>query len=108
LALKAPTDSSGVFSSTKPDPVVGEIFIRGNKLASSLPENVNKLFPNLLGYSVTSCRVREISRENFEGLVKLRGIYLWGNQIERISSDTFDGLMSLEVLNLGRNENSSR
>lgn len=101
MALKTPKHSSEDFFPTKTDLVMGEIFIRGNKLASSLPKNVNKLFPNLLGYSVTSCNVGEISKENFDGLLKLKGIYLWGNQIEKIASDTFDSLTSLEVLSLG-------
>lgn len=101
LALKSPANSPNSSISSRNDPVVGEMFIRGNKFVFYLPQNTNEIFPNLLGYSVTSCNVKEISNENFSGLTKLKGLYLWGNRIEKIASDTFQGLVKLEALHLG-------
>lgn len=55
-----------------------------------LPTNIGETFPNLLGLNAHNCSIKEITRENFRGLNKLRTLILANNQIETIEDDTFD------------------
>ena len=67
-----------------------------------LPIDVAKSFPNLIVYGADKTSIKEISKENFRNLRKLRSLTLMSNKIERIFSDTFEDLESLEVLWLGK------
>lgn len=71
-----------------------------NKKVEFLPIRVFQSFPNIDSYSATSCSIREISKENFEGLLDLSVISLMGNQILMILSNTFQGLPVLNFLDL--------
>jgi Leucine rich repeat len=79
----------------------GVLFWR-NKHIVFLPVEVSKAFPNLKSYEAGSCSIKTISKNNFEGLSKLKGLWLQDNQIKRISSETFEDLTSLVVLVLGK------
>lgn len=72
-----------------------------NKNIFYLPVQVGVTFPNLLGYDARNCFIKEIFKENFKGLNKLRKLWLYGNLIERITSETFEDLQALEKLWLG-------
>jgi Leucine-rich repeat (LRR) protein len=66
-----------------------------------LPVNISEAFPNLLEMTAKWCSIKSISRENFQGLVQLKKLSLYRNQLTLIHSDTFVGLRSLESVNLG-------
>lgn len=72
----------------------------GNGKILFLPIDIDLKFPNLQGYGAERCSIKEISKRNFKGLHKLKGLYLHSNQITKISSDTFSDLKVLEYLGL--------
>lgn len=86
------------------DESVAGIWFRLNKKIFFLPEKVDEIFPNLIGYVAEYCSIIEVSKKNFRNLFKLRGLWLQGNQIEVINSDTFEDLTSLERLYLNTNK----
>lgn len=67
-----------------------------------LPVKVHLNFPNLEEYVAYYCDIEEVSKENFQNLLKLKSINLHGNKLETIESDTFDGLTNLEYIGLGK------
>ena len=91
--------SSGVEIANK-DESVGGLWFKSNKKIFNLPENVNKKFPNLIGYDAEKCSLSAITKSNFVGLKSLRSLDLEDNQIRKISFDTFEDLYSLERLDL--------
>lgn len=66
-----------------------------------LPIQVHLTFPNIEDYVAYYCDIVEVSKANFENLIKLKTIYLNGNKIEIIGSDTFYGLVNLNYIGLG-------
>jgi Leucine-rich repeat (LRR) protein len=77
---------------------VGGLILSQNKYVCHLPESVDKSFPNLMFYAADNVQINNISKLNFEGLNKLRRLFLSYNQIENITTDTFEDLVALEVL----------
>lgn len=73
-----------------------------NKNIFHLPDNVAGSFPNLEEYNADFCSLIEITKRNFNGLVRLKELSLYKNQIENIADDTFEGLVALENLWLGK------
>lgn len=67
-----------------------------------LPIGVVEIYPELAFYSAGLCSIKEISRDNFIGLSKLRALFLQKNSIQKIASDTFVDLISLEGIELGK------
>lgn len=90
------------FSITPKDDTIEGLRIDGNKKIHFLPEKVAEKFPKLLAYFANRCSVTEISKSNFEVLVKLRILLLSFNQIEKIYSNTFEDLKSLEYIQLSK------
>lgn len=86
------------------DENIGGLQMNNNKNISYLPIDVAERFPNLQGYQAGFCGIKELTRRNFKGLSKLRGLWLSYNQIERFLSETFVDLIGLEYLYLGDNE----
>lgn len=84
------------------DESVKGLWLSFNKRIFYLPVNVAGTFPNLELYTTWGCSVQEISKRNFNGLVKLKWLFLSDNQIEKIASGTFKGLAALELLWLGK------
>lgn len=82
------------------DDLIGGLQMQGNKKIHYLPEKVAETFPNLLIYYAQGCSLKEVSKVNFENLIKLRMLILNWNRIEMICSDTFEDLKSLEHLEL--------
>lgn len=82
------------------DSTVKGLLLDYNKKISYLPNNVAETFPNLKAYHAFACSLKVISKQNFNGLVKLTRLDLSGNQIENIENGTFDGLLNLEYLYL--------
>jgi Leucine-rich repeat (LRR) protein len=71
-----------------------------NKNISYLPIETGKVFPSLLLVQATYCNLKQISPENFAGMVNVIRLWLSGNKIEDIPPKTFKGLVSLVDLDL--------
>jgi hypothetical protein len=84
------------------DTKVSGLLLEHNQNVKFLPVKVAEKFPNILGISAFDCKIKQISKANFENLHKLTEIHLHGNMIETIYSNTFEDLVSLEVIFLGR------
>lgn len=78
------------------------ISIIGSEGMKYLPIKVHRTFPNIDNYIAYYCDIEEVSKENFENLIKLKSINLRGNKLKTIGSDTFDGLINLKFIVLGR------
>jgi Leucine rich repeat len=95
-------DSIEFSFSTARDEKMEGLWLTG-KSVTFLPIQVNETFPNLMIYEAGSLSIKELARENFLGLKKLKSLNLYGNKIERIASDIFIDLTSLENLILCEN-----
>jgi Leucine-rich repeat (LRR) protein len=82
------------------DAEIGALDFRGNKNIFYLPTNAAEKYPNLQVYAAGNCNIKEISKENFKDLNKLKFLSLSGNKIETIGEHTFEGLMDLESIYL--------
>jgi hypothetical protein len=71
-----------------------------NKKVFHLPIEIAKTFPNLLIISSIYCPIKNILKENFEGLVMLKKLWFRSNQIEEIKSGTFNGLIAITNIDL--------
>lgn len=93
-------DGPGVTILPRDETIKGLSFGYLSYKISHLPENVAESFPNLEIYEANTCAVTEITKQNFNGLVKLKVLFLAGNRIETIADDTFESLVALELINL--------
>lgn len=82
------------------DETVEGFWAYNNKKLQHFPSNLAEKFPNLLALSAYSCAIREIRRECFKGLKKLRHLALYGNQIEKIDDGTFEYIPFVEKIAL--------
>lgn len=80
------------------DGSVGGLDFHKNKKIFHLPDNVAATFSNLKAYSAWGCSLKEVCKQNFQGLVNLKVLGLSRNQIEKIASGTFKDLTALEEL----------
>ncbi|CAO1355291.1 unnamed protein product [Diamesa tonsa] len=74
-----------------------------NGTITYLPNEIGKIFHNLLNLKVGPAKLAYIRKENFVELIILQSLVLFGNQIAKIPADTFEPLGDLEVLDLGFN-----
>lgn len=72
----------------------------GNMLIKFLPVKISETFPDLLAYSASRCSLTAMNKANFEGLLNLKVLYLYQNQITAINNETFENLIALERLTL--------
>lgn len=86
-----------------PDETIHGLTFSGNQKLSFPPVDVAQSFPNLLGYDMYNCLIKTISKSNFVGLSKLKGLWLNHNHITRIDRNVFEDLVSLEFLTLSNN-----
>jgi Leucine rich repeat len=89
-------NSQGTRVSGERNELITGLWIAENKNVAFLPENVNEVFPNLVGYNADNCGVKTINKNNFVGLKKLKNLQLNNNPIEKIPNDAFEDLVSLE------------
>lgn len=82
------------------DETVEAMWMHENKKAFYLPNKISEKFPNIVLYQADRCSIKEISKDNFHGLTKLRELDLSENQIESLTDGTFDGLLNLHFLRL--------
>lgn len=83
-----------IIAELKDEDIEGVDF-EGNTNIEYLPYKIYKQFPSLVEYRAQFCSIKQITRENFEKLNRLKYLVLGYNQIEKISSDTFRDLESL-------------
>jgi Leucine-rich repeat (LRR) protein len=79
---------------------VTEIYADGNTNILFLPTNVYKIFPNLVSYVFSWCKISTVSRKNFRGLTQLTFLDISINQIKSIGIGTFEDLVNLKQLKL--------
>jgi Leucine rich repeat len=91
-----------VISTYRGKSIITGLKFKDNKKIVYLPVEVDEKYPGLIGYDASKCSIKEISKENFKGLSKLKILWLHHNFIERVDSDTFQDLSSLQVLVLGK------
>lgn len=65
-----------------------------------LPENVHKSFPNLVILEAENCRIKEISKNNFRGLTRLKILKLAFNMIASIDAGIFYDNRELQYIDL--------
>lgn len=92
-------DTNFVFADLRDEEIEGVTF-EGNKKIEYLPNKMYLQFPNVLIYKASRCSIKQISRENFENLNRLKYIELAFNEIQKISATTFEALASLVRVDL--------
>lgn len=73
-----------------------EGFNAGGK--GKLQQNIGAKFPNLVVLDAESCSIKNITKEDFRGLHKLRQLRLDNNEIETIDDDTFGFIPAVEYI----------
>lgn len=82
------------------DEEIEGITFEGNTRVEYLPYKIQMGFPNLLIYKANRCSIKQLSKENFEKLNRLKYIELSMNRIQKIFGTTFKGLGSLVRVDL--------
>lgn len=82
------------------DESIGDIDFSENEKIEYLPYKIFMQLPNLGTYDANECAIKQISKENFEKLSRLRVIELNSNKIQKVSGNTFKGLESLAHIDL--------
>lgn len=83
------------------DEEIEGITFNENKNIEYLPYKIHMQLPNLDTYWARKCAIKQITKENFEKLIRLKSLDLTYNQIQKISGNTFKGLESLTNVDLG-------
>lgn len=89
------------FLNERNETIQGLEFFHNDKI-QFLPERIAEKFPNLNFYDAMYCRVKKVSKINFQGLFKLTYVYLSYNKIEKLASDTFEDSIALKLLQLSK------
>lgn len=95
-------ESPGVTISSNADSSVEALHFNYNRQVVFLPANTAQKFDSLIIFSAGDCSISSVDKANFEGLTKLKELYLHDNKIEIIESDYFEDLEALEVLWLSK------
>lgn len=82
------------------DEGVAGINFEFNTAIEYLPYKIHMQLPNLVNYVANHCSVKQITKENFEKLTRLKYILLLSNQIQKIPGNTFKGLEGLVSVDL--------
>lgn len=89
-------NSPDFFISDRRHDGVNRIDLRNNPKLEFLPVSIFLKFSNVQTYDADRCSIREISKNNFEHLLKLESLNLSFNRIKIIKHNTFEGLPKLE------------
>lgn len=87
---------------------VRNLTLNWNNKVRFLPENVHESFPNLVVFEAENCRVKQISRNNFRGLYRLKVVNLAGNLISNIDAGVFSENVELQIIDLSESESKSK
>lgn len=88
-----------IISDRRHDDVV-EVNFNQNPKIEFLPVSIFLKFSNVQFYKADRCAIREISKRNFEHLIRLEDLNLAFNRIQTIKHDTFEGLSNLKKIML--------
>lgn len=91
-------NSTDFFISDRRHDGVNSISFHANSKIEFLPVSIFLKFSNVQSYDADRCSIQEISKKNFEHLLKLRSINLSFNRIKTIKHDTFERLPKLETI----------
>lgn len=69
----------------------------------SLPRNLEEFFPNLECLQMLNTGLKKISWEDFQGLPKMKYLFLRKNKLQSIDEDLFKYLPELKIINLSAN-----
>lgn len=94
-------DSPHAVFSQDSDKTVTAVFFHNNKKIFYLPVQLDSSFPSLFTLGAAECSIKELSKNNFRNLKKLRKLWLERNHIEQLPKDVFKDLVSIEELLLG-------
>lgn len=83
------------------DEAVDGFWANGNEQLKYLPKNLGEKLPNLIKLQAMFCSIKAVSKDNFEGLSKLKSLNLQGNEIAKIDDDTFELIPAVEWISLG-------
>lgn len=83
----------------------GGLHMQSNKYITALPENLNKVFGNLMTYDASGCGVRSLSKKNFEKMNKMETVLLNNNEIETVDDNTFEDCPQLKQVSMGKWKN---
>ena len=82
---------------------VGSLFISNNRMLTRLEEDLLNDLSNLKTITISSNKIKEISKNFFQNVTKITDLVLHGNLIESLYFGTFKGLKKLNSLNLVAN-----
>lgn len=97
-------NSTNFYISDRRHDGVNYISFSPNSKVEFLPISVFLKFSNVRTYNADHCSIQEVSKLNFEHLLKLQVLSLTYNRIKSIKHDTFTGLASLKKIMLSKVE----
>lgn len=74
------------------------------KFCFYVPLGINAYFKNIEGLSISKSRLREIKKNDFEEMPKLKFLKVFGNEIETLDDDVFDFTPSIKWLSIWDNK----
>lgn len=91
-------NSTDYLNASYRDETVEAIDALRNRKIDYLPRNIGEFFPNIVALDAAHCSIKEITKENFKGLSKLRLLRLASNKIEKIDDDAFEYIPAVEQI----------
>lgn len=81
--------------------VTGVYFI---DVITRFPQGLHEIFPNTNTLWISKSRLKEVSRENFDGLENLTHLYLIHNRLKSLPSDLFVNMRRLQHVSFNNNK----
>lgn len=94
---------TGVHGNDKTDNDVEAIFFEETKI-NFFPRGLHKIFPQLMAIRIYHCGLKDITKDDLEGLENLELLDLCENDLETLPSNLFEGMIKLKKINLSGNE----
>jgi Leucine-rich repeat (LRR) protein len=69
-----------------------------------IPDNLGAVLPNIQALEISYCSLKEVQQKDFAQFKKLRGLHLYGNDIEHLPGDLFEKNLDIVFINIGRNK----
>lgn len=81
-----------------------EALFFNNTTVHYFPKGINFHFPNLKAFEISNCGLKEISREDLNGLEGISLLCLENNGLESLPNNLFEGMKKLKWISLRRNK----
>lgn len=94
---------TGVHEKDKTDNDVEAIFYEETEI-SFFPRGLHKIFPRLLAIRIYHCGLKELTKDDLEGLENLERLNLCENDLETLPSNLFEGMSKLKKIDFSGNE----